>query len=93
MTTFLLVVLFVLSVIVAVGLLGLWLGTTLFDRLIAVALVTINAVVILVVMGFLFDRPVLFLDIALGVALLAFILPIALGKYVERSPEHEDLPR
>jgi multisubunit Na+/H+ antiporter MnhF subunit len=35
------------------------------------------------VLGFYFERPVFFLDIALGYALLAFLLPIALGKYFE----------
>jgi multisubunit Na+/H+ antiporter MnhF subunit len=42
------------------------------------------------VLGFVFDRAVLFLDIALGYALLAFLLPIALGRYFEGDEQGQD---
>jgi multicomponent Na+:H+ antiporter subunit F len=83
MTGFLLGVLLAVGVLIIAGLLRVWLGPTIFDRLIAVALVSVNGVVIIVLLGFYFERPVFFLDIALGYALLAFLLPIALGKYFE----------
>jgi multisubunit Na+/H+ antiporter MnhF subunit len=61
------------------------------DRLIAVALITVNGVLVLVAIGFVLNRAVLFLDIALGFALLAFVLPIALRRYMERaSDERQD---
>jgi multicomponent Na+:H+ antiporter subunit F len=66
------------------GLYRVWAGPTVFDRLVAVALVSVNGVVVIVLLGFVFERPVLFLDIALGYALLAFLLPIALGRYFEQ---------
>ena len=50
---------------------------------IAVALVTVNGVVVIVLLGFLFERPAFFFDIALAYALLAFILPIAISRYFE----------
>ena len=83
MSGFLLGVLLAIGVLIIAGLLRVWLGPTIFDRLIAVALVSVNGVVIIVLLGFYFERPVFFLDIALGYALLAFLLPIALGKYFE----------
>jgi multicomponent Na+:H+ antiporter subunit F len=79
--------------LVVAGLIGLGLrrvhaGPTVFDRLVAVALVTVNGVVVLVLLGFLFDRPVFFLDIALAYALLAFVLPIAVSRYFEQRDRH-----
>jgi multicomponent Na+:H+ antiporter subunit F len=82
-TGFLLGALLAVGVLIIVGLVRVYLGPTVFDRLIAVALVSVNGVVIIVLMGFYFERPILFLDIALGYALLAFLVPIALGKYFE----------
>jgi multicomponent Na+:H+ antiporter subunit F len=83
MSGFLLGALLAVAVLIIAGLARVWLGPTIFDRLIAVALVSVNGVVIIVVLGFYYERPILFLDIALGYALLAFLVPIALGKYFE----------
>jgi multicomponent Na+:H+ antiporter subunit F len=83
MTAFLLGALLAVGVMIILGLARVWLGPTIFDRLIAVALVSVNGVVIIVLLGFYFERPVFFLDIALGYALLAFLVPIALGRYFE----------
>lgn len=77
--------------LMVLGLSRVWIGPTVFDRLVAVALVSVNGVVVLVLVGFYFGRPVLFLDIAIGFALMAFLVPIALAKYVEqRSGEQGD---
>jgi multicomponent Na+:H+ antiporter subunit F len=80
----LLVVTLVVAALIVVGLYRVWAGPTVFDRLVAVALVTVNGVVLLVLLGFLLGRMAFFLDIALAYALLAFILPIAIGRYFER---------
>ena len=87
MNPFLVGVLIAIPLVIIVTLYRVWRGPSVFDRLVGVALVSVNAVVVLVVVGFALGRPVLFLDIALGVALLAFLLPIALGKYVERAED------
>jgi multicomponent Na+:H+ antiporter subunit F len=78
------------AVLIVLGLRRVAAGPTVFDRLIAVALVTVNGVVILVLLGFLFERPAFFLDIALAYALLAFILPIAVSRYFEQRGRHVD---
>lgn len=84
MSGFLLGALVGVAFLIIAGLSRVWLGPTVFDRLVAVSLVSVNGVVVLVLLGFYFERPELFLDIALGFALLTFLVPIGLGKFVER---------
>jgi multicomponent Na+:H+ antiporter subunit F len=83
MNSFLVVVTIVVAAMIAVGLYRVFAGPTVFDRLIALALVSVNGVVIIVILGFVLDRPSLFLDIALGYALLAFLLPVVLGRFFD----------
>lgn len=91
MNAYLVAVLLVIGVLIGAGLHRVFVGPTVFDRLVAVSLLTVNSVVMIVVMGFVFERPSLFLDIALSYALLAFLLPIALGRYFEhRGPDRPD---
>lgn len=90
MSPFLIGVLLVMAALIAAGLQRVWSGPTVFDRLVAVALVAVNGIVIIVLLGFILGRPALFLDIALAYALLAFLLPIALGRYFERSSDTEE---
>ncbi|MFA9446899.1 monovalent cation/H+ antiporter complex subunit F [Egicoccus sp. AB-alg6-2] len=83
LSLFLVGVLLVVALLIVAGLVRVWSGPTVFDRLVAVALVSVNGVVVIVVLGFALGRPGFFLDIALGFMLLAFLLPIALGRYFE----------
>jgi multicomponent Na+:H+ antiporter subunit F len=83
MNPFLVFALLTVAILIAVGLYRVWAGPTVFDRLVAVALVSVNGVVVLVLLGVALERPVLLFDIALGFALLAFLLPITLGRYFE----------
>jgi multicomponent Na+:H+ antiporter subunit E len=53
MTAFL-VALLLIGVLIAVGLHRVWFGPTVFDRLVAVALVSVNGVVVIVLLGFVF---------------------------------------
>ncbi|WP_052667119.1 monovalent cation/H+ antiporter complex subunit F [Nitriliruptor alkaliphilus] len=89
MSPFLLGFTLVVAVLILVGLHRVWVGPTVFDRLIAVALLTVNGVIVLVLLGFLFERPAFYLDIALAYALLAFVLPIAISRYFERPEPRE----
>ncbi len=90
MTGFMTAALIVVVLLIAVGLHRVWAGPTIFDRLVAIALISVNAVVVIVFMGFIFGRATFFLDIALVYALLAFILPIALGRFFEHREQEED---
>jgi multicomponent Na+:H+ antiporter subunit F len=71
------------------GLHRVWQGPTVFDRLVAVALVTANGLVILVLVASYLDRMAAVVDIAIAYALLAFTLPIALGKHFESRSPHD----
>lgn len=75
----------VIALLIGAGLLRVHAGPTVFDRLVAVSLVSVNGVALIALVGFLLERPALFLDIALGFALLAFLLPLTLGRFFERT--------
>lgn len=69
-------------------------ASSVLDRLLNSALAAANALVLLMLIGFVFDRPAYFGDIGLAYALLAFLFPLAFAKYLlaERpsvgGPEH-----
>ena len=63
-------------------------GRTPFDRLLAAGAVGTNAVIVIVLTGFVFERPDTFVDIALSYALLNFIGTVAASKYLE-TPHHQ----
>jgi multicomponent Na+:H+ antiporter subunit F len=74
-----------ISVLIAAGLMRVHAGPTVFDRLVAVSLVSVNGVALIAILGFLLGRAALFLDIALGFALLVFLLPLTLGRFFDRT--------
>ena len=57
-------------------------GPRLYDRALAVNVIGAKTVVVLALIGFIYDRPY-FLDIALVYALINFIATIAILKYSE----------
>lgn len=92
MSGFLIAAAIVLGLLITLMLYRVWDGPTVFDRLVAVALISVNGVVLIALLGFVFDRAALFLEIALSYALLAFLLPITLGRYFESvRRQREDL--
>jgi multicomponent Na+:H+ antiporter subunit F len=62
-------------------------GPTVFDRTIGAGLIGTNAVLLLVLIGVLYRRVDMFVDLALTYALLNFIGVVALAKFFERSRE------
>jgi len=87
MSTFLLVVAVFIAVLTAVSMYRVAVGKTIFDRIIAAGLVGTNGFIILVLIGFLFERISIFIDIAIAYALLNFVIVIVLGKYFDRGGE------
>lgn len=75
----------VVGLLIAVALVRVVRGPTIPDRLIGAALATANSVILIVLLGFVFDRVDMFVDIALAYAILAFIFPIALAKQFGRG--------
>lgn len=85
--TFLLGVTIAVAIITAASLYRLAVGKTVFDRIIAAGLVGTNGFIMLALIGFLFNRIDMFIDIAIAYALLNFVIMIVLAKYFEQSKE------
>ena len=68
-----------------INLLRLTIGHTVFDRTLAVAAIGANTIALIVILGFIYARPDMFVDIAIAYSLLAFIGVVVLAKYLERS--------
>ena len=62
-------------------------GPTVFDRTIGAGLIGTNAVLLLVLIGVIYNRADMFVDLALTYALLNFIGVVAVAKYFDRSRE------
>ena len=87
MNAFFLGVTLFIAVLTAISLYRVAVGKTIFDRIIAVGLVGTNGFIILVLIGFIFKRVDMFIDIAIAYALLNFVIVIVLGKYFDRGGE------
>ena len=87
MNTFFLSIAILIALLTAVCLYRVAMGPTVFDRVIAAGLVGTNGVILLVLIGFIYGRIDMFVDIAIIYALLNFIIVIALMKYFERRGE------
>lgn len=58
-------------------------GPTLLDRILGVNVIGTKTIVLLALIGFLSERPDMFLDIAVAYALINFIATIAVLRYLE----------
>lgn len=87
MNSFLLGITIFIVVLTAIALYRVAVGKTIFDRIIAAGLVGTNGFIILILVGFLFERVNMFIDIAIAYALLNFVIVIVLGKYFDRGGE------
>ena len=59
-------------------------GPTVIDRILAVNVIGTKSIVILVLMGIIFKRIEMFVDIAIGYGLLNFIASLAAAKYFKK---------
>ncbi|MBM4406696.1 MAG: hypothetical protein FJ039_11075 [Chloroflexi bacterium] len=62
-------------------------GRTLFDRMLALAAIGTNTIILVGLAGFVFSRPEMFVDVALAYALLNFVSIVVISKYLERRKE------
>jgi multicomponent Na+:H+ antiporter subunit F len=62
---------------------------SIFDRLLATGAVGTNGIVMMAIIGFIFARPDMFVDLAITYSLLNFIGAVAAAKYLERQPGGE----
>ena len=87
MSSFLLGVTVFIALLTALSLYRVAVGKTIFDRIIAAGLVGTNGFILLTLIGFLFERIDMFVDLAIAYALLNFVIVIVLGKYFDRKRE------
>jgi len=73
----------VIGVLILITLIQAARADTILDRLLNIALAAANSLVLLVLIGFVFERPSFFGDVGLAYALLAFLFPLAFAKYLE----------
>jgi multicomponent Na+:H+ antiporter subunit F len=87
MSGFILGVTVFIALLTALSLYRVAVGKTIFDRIIAAGLVGTNGFILLILIGFIYERPSMFVDIAIAYALLNFVIVIVLGKYFDRGGE------
>lgn len=62
-------------------------GPTVIDRIVAVNVIGTKSIVLLVLMGIIFNRLGMFVDIAIGYGLLNFIASLAAAKYFKKHKQ------
>jgi len=83
MSSFLLVIAVFIALLTAAAMYRVAVGRTIFDRIIAAGLVGTNGFILLTLIGFIFGRISMFVDLAIAYALLNFVIIIVLGKYFD----------
>lgn len=84
-----LIPLIVLAILMLAPLYRVVRGPTVYDRVIAAGLMGTDGILMLVLLGFFYDRIDMFIDISIVYALLNFVGVIAAGKYLDRRQEEE----
>lgn len=87
MSSFLLAITIFIAMLTAASMYRVAVGRTIFDRIIAAGLVGTNGFILLTLIGFIFGRINMFVDLAIAYALLNFVIIIVLGKYFDRKLE------
>jgi multicomponent Na+:H+ antiporter subunit F len=73
----------ILTVIIFIPLYRVLMGPTFYDRLLGVGAIATKTMVLILVIGLIFNRLDMFIDITLAYAILNFIGTIAIAKYLE----------
>lgn len=89
MTIFFFYVLNALTVMILVYLYRVVRGPTVFDRVLGLNGISTKAIILLVLIGTLYNRVEMFVDISTGYALLNLVGALAIAKYLEErgAPE------
>ena len=85
MLTFYQFILCTLMVLISAYLYRTLRGPSVFDRLIGLSGITTKAILILALVGVVFDQIDMFLDICIGFGLLNLVGALAVGKYLEQK--------
>ena len=85
MTNFFLFVLLVLAGLIGAYLYRVLQGPTIFDRVLGLNGISTKAIILLIVIGIVYDRVEMFIDISTGYALLNIVGALAVAKYLEQK--------
>lgn len=85
MKEFFLVISLILGLLILLSLYRGLLGPTVFDRIIGVGFVGSKAMVVLVLIGFIYGRIDMFVDISLAYSLLFFVGTLVFAKYFQET--------
>jgi len=84
METFFLAISLILSLLILLSLYRGVFGPTVFDRIMGMGFVGSKTLVILVLIGFIYERIDLFVDISLAYSILLFASTLVFAKYFQR---------
>ena len=73
----------ILTVIIFIPLYRVLMGPTLYDRILGAGAIATKTMVLILVIGMVFNRLEMFIDITMAYAILNFIGTIAIAKYLE----------
>lgn len=82
MSTFFLYSTLILTIIIAVPMIRVVKGPTVYDRLMGTNAIATKTIVLICLLGFVYDRIDMFIDITLAYAILGFVGVMAIAKYI-----------
>lgn len=85
MHNILLITTFILAAALVIPFYRVAVGPTVYDRILGSGVIGTKTIVLISLVGFIFDRFDMFVDIVLAYALLNFIGVVAIAKYLERK--------
>lgn len=80
----------VITIIIAIPFYRVVKGPTVFDRLLGAGAIGTKTMVLILLLGFLFERLEMFIDIALAYAVLNFISTLIIAKYFSTEKAKHD---
>lgn len=79
----------ILTILILVYMYRVFQGPTVYDRILGLNGISTKAILMLTILGSLYGRVEMFVDIALGYAMLNIIGGLAVGKYLEKKGTRE----
>ncbi len=75
----------ILTILILVYIYRVFQGPTVYDRILGLNGISTKAIILLTILGSLYQRLEMFVDIALGYAVLNIVGGLAVGKYLEHK--------
>ena len=75
----------ILTILILVYMYRVFKGPTVYDRILGLNGISTKAIILLTILGSLYSRLEMFVDIALGYAVLNIVGGLAVGKYLEHK--------